>query len=150
MLRSKYLVGVLPLLVLALALTITTNRILHASDFMMLVSVGTVVAYTLAVGGLALGMGTLFPQFDTENAAQIATSFGGLVFMLLAVTLLGAVIVLEAWPVTEALRAHQAGAETMAVSPLGWLAFGGVVVLCVIAGLLPLHLARRRLASLEV
>lgn len=150
MLRSKYLVGVLPLLVLALALTITTNRILHASDFMMLVSVGTVVAYTLAVGGLALGMGTLFPQFDTENAAQIATSFGGLVFMLLAVTLLGAVIVLEAWPVTEALRAHQAGAETMTVSPSGWLAFGGVVVLCVTAGLLPLHLARRRLASLEV
>ncbi len=149
MLRSKYLVGVLPLLILALALTITTNHLLHASDFMMLVSVGTVVTYTLAVGGLALGMGTLFPQFETENAAQIATSFGGLVFMLLAVALLGAVIVLEALPVTEELRARQAGAQMMTVSPDGWVAFGLVIALCLLAGLLPLRLARERLASLE-
>jgi ABC-2 type transport system permease protein len=150
MLRSKYLVGVVPLLVLALALTITTNQLLHATDFMKLVSVGTVVAYTLAVGGLALGMGTLFPQFETENAAQIATSFGGLVFMLLAVALLVVVIVLEAFPVTEQLRAQQAGAEIMQVSVGGWIAFGLVAILCLIAGLIPLWLARRRLASLEV
>ena len=150
MLRSKYLVGVLPLLILALALTLTTNHLLHASDFMMLVSVGTVVAYTLAVGGLALGMGTLFPQFETENAAQIATSFGGLVFMLIAVALLGAVIVLEALPVTEELRARQAGAQMMTVSTDGWLAFALVIALCLLAGLWPLHLARQRLASLEV
>ena len=37
---------------------------------------------TLALAGLALGFGTLFPQFETENAAQIPTSFGGLVFMM--------------------------------------------------------------------
>jgi ABC-2 type transport system permease protein len=150
MLRSKYLVGVLPLLILALALTLTTNHLLHASDFMMLVSVGTVVAYTLAVGGLALGMGTLFPQFETENAAQIATSFGGLVFMLIAVALLGVVIILEAIPVTEELRARQAGAQAMTVSTYGWIAFALVVVLCLAAGLWPLYLARKRLASLEV
>jgi ABC-2 type transport system permease protein len=150
MLRSKYLVGVLPLLILALALTLTTNHLLHASDFMMLVSVGTVVAYTLAVGGLALGMGTLFPQFETENAAQIATSFGGLVFMLIAVALLGMVIVLEAIPVTEEIRARQAGDLTMTVSTYGWAAFALVVALCLTAGLWPLYLARKRLASLEV
>ena len=150
MLRSKYLVGVLPLLILALALTLTTNHLLHATDFMMLVSVGTVVAYTLAVGGLALGMGTLFPQFETENAAQIATSFGGLVFMLIAVALLGVVIVLEAIPVTEELRARQAGAQAMTVSTYGWIAFALVAMLCVAAGLWPLYLARKRLASLEV
>jgi ABC-2 type transport system permease protein len=150
MLRSKYLVGVLPLLILALALTLTTNHLLHATDFMMLVSVGTVVAYTLAVGGLALGMGTLFPQFETENAAQIATSFGGLVFMLIAVALLGMVIVLEAIPVTEELRARQAGAQAMTVSTYGWIAFALVAVLCLAAGLWPLYLARKRLASLEV
>ena len=40
---------------------------------------------TLALAGLALGFGTLFPQFETENAAQIPTSFGGLLFMMAAV-----------------------------------------------------------------
>ena len=149
MLRSKYLVGVVPLLLLALALTITTNHLLHASDFMTLVSVATVVAYTLAVGGLALGMGALFPQFDTENAAQIATSFGGLVFMLIAVALLGVVTALELWPVLDEIHAREAGALTMTVTIYGWIAFAGVGGLCVAAGAIPLGLARRRLESLE-
>ena len=150
MLRSKYLVGVLPLLLLALALTIATNQMLHAGDFMTLVSLATVLAYTLAVGGLALGMGALFPQYDTENAAQIATSFGGLLFMLVAVALLGVVTMVEALPVLEQLHATDAGLPEMTVSPDGWIAFAFVGVLCLVAGALPMHLARRRLDSLEV
>ena len=54
---------------------------------------------TLAIAGLALGFGTMFPQFETENAAQIPTSFGGLVFMMSSVALIGAVVMLEARPV---------------------------------------------------
>ncbi len=150
MLRSKYLVGVLPLLILGLALTITTNHLLHASDFMMLVSTSTVIAYTLSVGGLALGMGTLFPQFDTENAAQIATSFGGLVFMLLAVALLGVVTLLEVPPVLDDIRAREAGIQQLTVAPEGWILFSVVGLLCLVAGVVPMWLARRRLESLEV
>ena len=58
---------------------------------------------------LALGFGALFPQFESENAAQIPTSFGGLVFMMTTITLLGLVIVVEAVPVVSYLRAEQAG-----------------------------------------
>lgn len=148
MLRSKYLIGVLPLLVLALGLTITTNTLLRASPFMMVVSVGTVLGYTLAIGGLALGIGTLYPQFDSENAAQIPTSFGGLVFMLLAIALLAAVIMIEALPVTQHLRAAQQGAGG-GPNAAGWAALIVVVVLCTGAGLVPLRLARQRLSQLE-
>ncbi len=148
MLRSKYFVGVLPLLVLALGLTITTNTLLRASTFMMFVSVGTVLGYTLAIGGLALGIGTLYPQFDSENAAQIPTSFGGLVFMLLAVALLAAVIVIEALPVTQHLRAVQRGAAG-APDAAGWIALGVVVLVCAATGVIPLRLARQRLLQLE-
>ncbi|MES2304123.1 MAG: hypothetical protein V4558_01375 [Gemmatimonadota bacterium] len=148
MLRSKYLVGVLPLLLLALGLTITTNTLLRADTFMMLVSVGTVLGYTLAIGGLALGIGTLYPQFDSENAAQIPTSFGGLVFMLLAVALLAAVVIIEALPVIQHLRAtqdHTGGGP----DALGWACLGIVAVLCALAGVIPLGLARKRLLQLE-
>ncbi len=148
MLRSKYLVGVLPLVVLAVGLTVATNRLLQASDFMMLVSLGTVVGYTLSVTGLALGIGTLYPQYETENAAQIPTSFGGLVFMLLAVALLGAVIALEARPVMDHLLATQAGARG-GVGPNGWLAFAAAAGCCLLGGWLPLRLAVRRLRALE-
>jgi ABC-2 type transport system permease protein len=149
MLRGKYLVGIVPLLVLALGLTITTDVLLRANSFMMVVSVATVVAYTLAVGGLALGMGTLFPQFETENAAQIPTSFGGLVFMLLAVALLGAVITLEAFPIEERIRATQTGAAG-GIGLTGVLSFALAAAFCLVAGVLPLRHAVRRLAALEV
>ncbi|MEO5798173.1 MAG: hypothetical protein ABIZ70_01665 [Gemmatimonadales bacterium] len=148
MLRSKYLVGVLPLLILALGLTITTNTLLRADTFMMFVSVGTVLGYTLAIGGLALGIGTLYPQFDSENAAQIPTSFGGLVFMLLAVALLAVVIMIEAVPVIQHLRAvqnHTGGGP----DALGWCLLGVVAALCGGAGVIPLNLARQRLLQLE-
>lgn len=149
MLRSKYLVGVLPLLVLALGLTITTNIQLRASTFMMFVSVGTVLSYTLAVSGLALGIGTLYPQFDSENAAQIPTSFGGLVFMLLAIALLAGVIVLEATPVIQHLRAAQRGASGPGPSPVGWAMLAAAALACLAAGVIPVRMARSRLLQLE-
>ncbi len=148
MLRSKYLVGVLPLLILALILTITTNTLLQASMFMMAVSVATVVAFTLAVGGLALGIGTLFPQYDSENAAQIPTSFGGLIFMLLAIALLGAVIVLEAIPVMEYLDGLRFTGEGT-VSRRGWLMFAAAALLAALAGIVPMRRAVRQLEKLE-
>src|SRR6059036_1905297 len=46
MLWSKYWVGTLPLLCLALGIAIVTNRMLHAPPFMMLLSTMTTVCYT--------------------------------------------------------------------------------------------------------
>jgi len=135
--------------VLALGIGLITNRMLHAPPFMVVLSTITTVCYTLAVGGLALGMGVLYPQFETENAAQIPTSFGGLVFMMAAVSLLALIIVIEAVPVAEQLSAWQAG------EPAGWppsllLAMGAVVLVCSLATVLPLRMALRRLSALEV
>ena len=149
MLWSKYWVGTLPLLILALGIGVLTNRMLQAPPFMMLLSTITTVAYTMAVGALALGMGVLFPQFETENAAQIPTSFGGLVFMMSAVSLLGLIIVVEAVPVAEQLRTWQAGGQPGAPASL-LVAMGTAIGLCALATVLPLQLGLRRLNALEV
>ncbi len=149
MLWSKYWVGTLPLLILALGIGVVTNRILQAPPFMMLLTIITTVCYTLAVGALALGLGVLFPQFETENAAQIPTSFGGLVFMMAAVSLLTLIIVVEAVPVAEQLRAWQEnGAQGVPVS----LFFTVVAVfsICAIATIVPLNLGLKRLTALDV
>ncbi|HXF94909.1 MAG TPA: hypothetical protein VNI61_02285 [Gemmatimonadales bacterium] len=108
LLWSKYWVGTVPLLALALLLTGLTNVLLRTSPFMMAVSLVTIVALTLAIGAMALGFGALYPQFETENAAQIPTSFGGLVFMMATIALLAAVIVLLSGPVYAYLRAATA------------------------------------------
>ena len=149
MLRGKYLIGVVPLVILAFALTIATNLLLRASPFMILMGGATVVGYTLAVGGLALGIGTLYPQYDTENAAQIPTSFGGLVFMLLSIALLGLVIVLEALPVIEYLQVATDGSPGQIRLP-GIASLILAAMILIAAGMIPVRLAVRRLESLEV
>ncbi|HET8625444.1 MAG TPA: hypothetical protein VFM14_17925 [Gemmatimonadales bacterium] len=146
---SKYWIGTAPLLLLALAITLVTNVILRASPFMMLVSVTTMVLFTLAASALALSFGTYFPRFDSENAAQIPTSFGGLVYMMASVLLLGVIIMVEAGAVAAAIRREHAGrpldlglAELM---PLVWVA-----LLCASATLTSLRLALVRMRGMEL
>jgi ABC-2 type transport system permease protein len=102
---------------------------------------------TLAIGGLALGLGTMFPQFETENAAQIPTSFGGLVFMMSSIALIGVVVILEAKPVYSYLSARAYGTPA---EPLGMIAgFGLAAVLCITTTVVPIRFALRRLEQIE-
>ncbi|OGT97352.1 MAG: hypothetical protein A3I79_01170, partial [Gemmatimonadetes bacterium RIFCSPLOWO2_02_FULL_71_11] len=57
MLWAKYWVGTVPLLVLALAITVLTNVLLKATPFMMAVGVGTILLLTLAISAMALTFG---------------------------------------------------------------------------------------------
>jgi ABC-2 type transport system permease protein len=149
MLWSKYWIGTVPLLVLALMITVFTNWLLHASAFMMAVAVGTIVLYTLAASALALSFGALYPQFGSENAAQIPTSFGGLVYMMSSLSLLAAIIMLEASPVMAYLRIDRYGGRLGEVIP-GLMASGVLVAgICIAATIVPLRLALRRIESME-
>jgi ABC-2 type transport system permease protein len=149
MLWSKYWIGTVPLLVLALIITVFTNWLLHAGEFMMAVAVGTIVLYTLAASALALSFGALYPQFGTENAAQIPTSFGGLVYMMSSLSLLAAIIIIEAAPVTGYLRLDRFGGRLNEILPE--LALAGVFVagVCIAATIIPLRLAHRRIETME-
>ena len=147
LLWAKFWVGTLPLLVLALAIVGVTDYMLGVSEFMFAVSIFTILFLTLAMSGLALGFGTLFPQFETENAAQIPTSFGGLLYMMTAVGVIGGVVVLEARPVYSYLRSRWLNAPA---SPSEmYLGFGLALVLCLTATLVPIRVALRRLDAIE-
>ncbi len=148
LLWSKYWVGTLPLLVLALAITVLTNVLLRATPFMMVVGVGTILLLTFAISAMALAFGTLYPQFDTENAAQIPTSFGGLVFMMATVGLLTLVIVIESVPVYRYLRAAF-NEEPLTVTPLMVGAFVLAAAVCIAATVVPLRIALRRMEAFE-
>ncbi|MBI4542725.1 MAG: hypothetical protein HY705_06820 [Gemmatimonadetes bacterium] len=148
MLWAKYWVGTIPLLVLALAITVLTNLLLRATPFMMAVGVGTILLLTLAIGAMALAFGAFYPQFETENAAQIPTSFGGLVFMMATIALLAAVIVIESVPVYRYLQAAF-NRQPLVVTPLMLGAFALAAGLCVAATVVPLKMALRRMEALE-
>ncbi len=148
LLWSKFWVGTIPLLFFALALVLTTGILMHVTGFIMAVSVVTIIMMTFAIGGLAVGFGALFPRFETENAAQIPTSFGGLLFMMASIVMIGCVITLEARPVFNYLASKSFGAEQNSTDMI-W-GFGLAAVVCIITTLVPLNTARKKLESLEV
>ena len=149
MLWSKYWIGTVPLLILALIITVFTNWLLHASAFMMTVAVGTILLYTLAAGALALSFGALYPQFGTENAAQIPTSFGGLVYMMSSLCLLALIIGIEAIPVTNYLRDQRYAQQPVGITAELVLSGLAVIAVCAAATIVPLRVGLRRIETME-
>jgi hypothetical protein len=68
------------------------------SPFLKVLTGVAVVFMTLALVGLATGMGARHPRFTAENVTQVAGSYGGISFMVLAVQFIVAEIALLAWP----------------------------------------------------
>ena len=150
LLWSKFWVGVIPLFVLALALTAGTNVILRVGSFMMVVSLVTIAVMTFAIAALALGFGAMFPRFETENSAEISTGFGGLLFMVSAAGYLAIVIMLEAWPVYSVLQAKFKG-QPLTSAQMVSLGFGlgAAFAFSVAVVIIPLRIARRKVEELD-
>jgi ABC-2 type transport system permease protein len=66
---------------------------------MMVLAAVTLFFLTLGIVSLGMALGTAYPKFAFDNAAQIATGFGGVLYMVLCVAFIGVVVILEAWPV---------------------------------------------------
>jgi ABC-2 type transport system permease protein len=96
---SKFWVGLVPLLVLGEVLVLATNYYLRVIPFMMWLSGLTLFGLTFGVVSLGLAVGAAFPKFDADNPSTVAAGMGGLVYMILCMSFIGAVVVLEAWPV---------------------------------------------------
>ncbi len=117
LLWSKAALYIAPMLILGEVLTVATNRILHASSFMMVVSVATMAAATCGIVALAIGLGALYPRFDSQNVTQVSTSFGGLLYMIYSVAFVALLLLLEAWPVYLIFETYEGNAP---ISPLEW------------------------------
>ena len=147
---AKYWVGTVPLLLVSLPLIIATNLILEVSPLIFALSTGTMILMTLALTALALGFGALYPNYETDNVAEIPTSFGGLLFMMAAVSYLAGVILLEAWPVYRfllaSLRDEPAGNSTLIPLVLGVV---GAATLTGLAVVLPLRAGVRKVRTLD-
>jgi len=148
LLWSKYWVGTIPLLALALLLTGVTNVLLEVRPFMMVLGLVAIVCLTFAIGALALSFGALFPQFETENAAQIPTSFGGLVYMMATVAVL-ALVIFGLWQgVFQYVRSIYLGQPVVVDAwMIGW--FAATAALCAVVTATALRAGLRRMERLE-
>jgi ABC-2 type transport system permease protein len=95
---SKFWTGLLPVLALAELLTIVSNEFLGTHAFLKWLCAVAVFFMTFALVGLAAGMGARYPRFAAENVTQVAGSYGGVAYMILAVLFILVEIALLAWP----------------------------------------------------
>jgi ABC-2 type transport system permease protein len=95
---SKFWTGFVPVFLLTELLTIAANQFLGVAPFLRLVSAASVFFMTLSLVGLATGLGARYPRFDADNPSQVAGSYGGVAFMIIAVLFTIALIALVGWP----------------------------------------------------
>jgi ABC-2 type transport system permease protein len=95
---SKFWTGLVPILLMTEALTILSNRFLRADPFLQVLGAVAILFMSFALVGLATGMGAMHPRFRAENLVQVAGSYGGVAFMVLAVLFILFQTALLAWP----------------------------------------------------
>ncbi len=150
LLWSKFFFFLGPLLLLGQILTIVSNELLQVSPLMRWLAPITVFCMAFGITGLGIGMGAAFPNFKAENPARIATGFGGLVYMILAMSFISLVIVLEAGPVYTLFMAQ---VRQHSLTIYEWLYVCGSILLAALVNAaaiwLPMRYGIRRLAVYE-
>lgn len=142
----KFFLYYIPLLMLSEILIVASNILLGVTPFMMFLSIVTIFCLVPAIVSLAVGLGARYPDFKSENPALSATSFGGVLFMLLSFGLIALVIMLEAGPVYRIFMARMHG-HSFSLWQILWFvfSFGLALFLCVFAVFYPMKLGEKNL-----
>src|SRR3954469_22654875 len=94
---SKFWTGLVPVVVLTEGLTVAANEFLGIDPMPKVGSAIAIVFMSIALVGLAVGLGARYPRFGGDPA-QAAGSYGGVAFMIQAVLFVIIMIVLLGWP----------------------------------------------------
>ena len=139
---SKFWTGLVPIVVLAEALTVVSNRFLGADPFLRVLGAVAIFLMSFALVGLATGMGAQHPRFNAENTTQVAGSYGGIAFMVLAVLYILAMIALLAWPSSVFLW-HRFRELPLPAGQQAWMALCGALAVTLSAATFWLPMQRR-------
>jgi ABC-2 type transport system permease protein len=139
-----------PLLILSETLVVLSNKLLSVTPFMMGLSTITVFFMVFGITAMGVGLGAAYPNFRLENMAQVATGFGGMLFMFLCMGFVGSVIVLEAGSVYTIFMTRLRG-EVIPLDHWMWITLSFVLVAAinVLAVFWPMRLGVERLSRME-
>ncbi len=134
---SKFWTGFVPVFLLTEGLTVAANHLLGIDPLLRGVAAISVFFMSFALVGLATGLGARYPRFNAENPSQVAGSYGGVAFMILAVLFVVVLIALVGWassmllwyrashlfmpPATRAIAALWFAAAGLLAIATGWI-----------------------------
>ncbi len=148
---SKLFFNLVPLLIVGFTITFFSCRFLNATPLITIVSTVTILLLIPSIATLGIFFGTHFPVLKYESVAQIATSYGGIIYMLTAslfvIAIVGIIshptyllflITYGNYPVTSRVVLQIAGEYLAALT------------IVIISYILPIKKAIKRFATLEL
>lgn len=142
-LRAKYWLTVSASLALTLSLIVLSCHMLRLGLDRTLYFSISIIVMTLTLNAMALGFGTLYPNFREDNPSKIVSGFGGTLCLVLSfLYIVGSVALLamgSPWSRWVIREPHYAA--------IGW---GGFALLSFLLGLLPLRLGLKRATRMEI
>ena len=97
-LRAKWLTATIPLVIVAEILALFSNLLLESDRLFTLYNCALMVVLVPGITGLGVGLGAIYPRFKIDNAAKIASGFGGVLFMILSMFLIVFELLLSTYP----------------------------------------------------
>ncbi len=82
LLWAKFWGGFVPLVVVAETLVVVSNRMLHSTALLNVLSIASVLCLSAAIVGLAVGLGAVYPRFDAADGTEVAAGYAGILFMM--------------------------------------------------------------------
>lgn len=147
---SKFWTGLVPVLVMTEILIVAGNELLGVDPFLKQLSAVAIVFWAFALVGLATGLGARYPRFAADNATQIAGSYGGVAFMILAVLFILGNIILLGWPSSAYLYAQFRGQPFSSGQELFVAAmFAAAAVVCIATCVLGMRSGVRALEAMD-
>jgi len=102
------------------------------------------------ITAIGVGVGAVYPRFNSTNAAEIPTSFGGALCMVFSVAFIALVVMIEAWPIyllaMETLHTSRLIVPQFRVMAPSLAAMAMLTAIAVIA---PLRMGLKRLEQLR-
>ena len=147
--RQKLWLGVVATSGFTLLITLVTGYRLQLDGFSVAVSLFTVAVTNLALAGLAVGLGSLFADFEEDNPSRIVSGMGGtlnfVLSMIFVVTAGGIQATLLQWR----LVARWGGWSQDVLWP-SLIGLGALAGLAALTCWIPLRLGLRQLERLEL
>jgi len=147
---SKFWTGLVPVLVLTECLIVAGNELLGVDPFLKRVSAVAIVFMAFALVGLAAGLGAKYPRFAADNPSQVAGSYGGVAFMIVAVLFILVMILLLGWPSSVYLFSQvRRRPLTDVQSVMIWVCFASAAVLSIATWLVGMRTGVRALEQMD-
>ncbi|MFN3966703.1 MAG: putative ABC transporter permease subunit [Endomicrobiia bacterium] len=145
---KKFFPSLVLIILIGLVIGMASNILLNVSSYKIFIfSSVVIIVISFGLVCLASGFGTIYPRFDTENIAQIETSFGGILYMLSALAYIGLTLAIIYKPFILLIK-HEMGLNIY-IKDLVWY-FIDFLVLNLVAIFLPIYFGLKSLKNFEL